>query len=83
MYILYWMLACVLAVLFFVYCVNTGRVNWATLFLIILLIASTISMVNGIMLFCNRSDTENKQVELEELKTQAGKNKNLKCMVLL
>ena len=70
MYILYWTLACILAVLFFVYCVNTGRVNWATLFLIILLIASMISMVNGIMLFCNRSDTENKQVELEELKTQ-------------
>ena len=70
MHILYWMLACVLAVLFFVYCVNTGRVNWATLFLIILLIAGVISIGNGIILFCNRSDAVNKQAELEELKTQ-------------
>ena len=70
MYILYWTLACVLSVLFFVYCVNTGRFNWATLFFIILLIAGVISMANGIMLFCNRNDAENKQVELEELKTQ-------------
>ena len=70
MYILYWTLACVLAVLFFVYCVNTGRFNWATLFLIILLIAGIISIGNGIILFCNRSDAVNKQIELEELKTE-------------
>ena len=70
MYILYWTLACVLSILFFVYCVNTGRFNWATLFLIILLIASVISITNGIILFCNRSDAENKQAELEELTTQ-------------
>ena len=70
MYILYWTLACVLSVLFFVYCVNTGRFNWATLFFIILLIAGVISIGNGLILFCNRSDAENKQVELEELKTQ-------------
>ena len=70
MYILYWTLACVLSVLFFVYCVNTDRFNWATLFSIILIISSVISIVNGLMLFCNRSGTENKQAELEELKTQ-------------
>lgn len=70
MFILYWLLACVLSVLFFVYCANIERFNWATLFIIILIIASVISMVNGIKLFCNRSDAENKQVELEELKTQ-------------
>ena len=70
MYILYWTLACVLSILFFVYCVNTDRFNWATLFSIILIISSVISIVNGLMLFCNRSDAENKQVELEELKTQ-------------
>ena len=70
MFILYWTLACVLSILFFVYCVNTGRVNWATLFLIILLIAGVISIGNGLILFCNRSDAENKQAELEELKTQ-------------
>ena len=70
MYILYWTLACVLSILFFVYCINTDRFNWATLFSIILIIASVISIVNGINLFCNRSDAENKQVELEELKTQ-------------
>ena len=70
MYILYWTLACVLSILFFVYCVITDRFNWATLFLIILLIAGVISIGNGIILFCNRSDAENKQVELEELKTQ-------------
>ena len=70
MYILYWALACVLSILFFVYCINTDRFNWATLFSIILIIASVISIVNGINLFCNRSDAENKQVELEELKTQ-------------
>ena len=70
MFILYWTLACVLSVLFFVYCANIERFNWATLFIIILIIASVISMVNGIALFCNRSDAENKQVELEELKTQ-------------
>lgn len=70
MFILYWTLACVLSVLFFVYCANIERFNWATLFIIILIIASVISMVNGIKLFCNRSDAENKQVELEELKTQ-------------
>lgn len=70
MHILYWMLACVLSILFFVYCVNTDRFKWATLFFIILLIAGVIYMANGIMLFCNRSDAENKQAELEELKTQ-------------
>lgn len=70
MHILYWTLACVLSVLFFVYCTNIDRYNWATLFIIILMIASVISMVNGVILFCNRSDAENKQVELEELKTQ-------------
>ena len=70
MYILYWTLACVLSILFFVYCVNTDRFNWATLFLIILLIAGVISIGNGLILFCNRSDAENKQAELEELKTQ-------------
>ena len=70
MHILFWALACVLSVLFFVYCANIERFNWATLFIIILMIASVISMVNGIKLFCNRSDAENKQVELEELKTQ-------------
>ena len=70
MYILYWTLACVLSILFFVYCVITDRFNWATIFIIIFLIASVISMANGIMLFCNRSDAENKQAELEELKTQ-------------
>ena len=70
MYILYWALACVLSILFFVDCLNTGRFNWATLFLIILLIAGVISIGNGLILFCNRSDAENKQAELEELKTQ-------------
>ena len=70
MYILYWTLACVLSILFFVYCVITDRFNWATLFLIILLIAGVISIGNGLILFCNRSDAENKQAELEELKTQ-------------
>ena len=70
MHILFWALACVLSILFFVCCINTDRFNWATLFSIILIIASVISIVNGINLFCNRSDAENKQVELEELKTQ-------------
>ena len=70
MYILYWALACVLSILLFVYCINTDRFNWATLFSIILIIASVISIVNGINLFCNRSDAENKQIELEELKTE-------------
>ena len=70
MYILYWMLACVLSILFFVYCVNTDRFNWATLFSIILIISSVISIVNWIALFCNRRDAVNKQAELEELKTQ-------------
>lgn len=70
MYILYWTLACVLSILFFVYCTNTDRFNWATLFLIILLIAGIISIGNGIILFCNRSDAVNKQIELEELKTE-------------
>lgn len=70
MYILYWTLACILSILFFVYCVNTDRFNWATLFIIILIIASVISIANGIILFCNRSDAVNKQAELEELKTQ-------------
>ena len=70
MYILYWALACILSILFFMYCVNTDRFNWATLFSIILIISSVISITNGLMLFCNRSNTENKQAELEELKTQ-------------
>ena len=70
MYILYWALACILSILFFMYCVNTDRFNWATLFSIILIISSVISITNGLMLFCNRSITENKQAELEELKTQ-------------
>ena len=70
MFILYWTLACVLSILFFVYCTNTDRFNWATLFLIILLIAGIISIGNGIILFCNRSDAVNKQIELEELKTE-------------
>ena len=70
MFILYWLLACVFSILFFVYCVNTDRFNWATLFLIILTIAGIISIGNGIILFCNRSDAVNKQAELEELKTQ-------------
>ena len=70
MYILYYTLACILSILFFVYCVNTDRFNWATLFIIILIIASVISIANGIILFCNRSDAVNKQAELEELKTQ-------------
>ena len=70
MFIFYWVLACVFSIFFFVYCVNTDRFNWATLFSIILIISSVIFMVNGIKLFCNRSDAENKQVELEELKTQ-------------
>ena len=62
MFIVYWLLACALSVLFFVYCANIERFNWATLFIIILMITSVISMVNGIKLFCNRSDAENKQV---------------------
>ena len=70
MNILYWILACILSVLFFAYCINVGRFNWATLFSIILIISSVISITNGLMLFCNRSNTENKQAELEELKTQ-------------
>ena len=70
MFILYWTLACVLSILFFVYCTNTDRFNWATSFLIILLIAGIISIGNGIILFCNRSDAVNKQIELEELKTE-------------
>ena len=70
MFIFYWLLACVLSILLFVYCVNTDRFNWATLFSIILIISSVISIVNGLMLFCNRSDAVNKQAELEELKTQ-------------
>ena len=70
MHILFWALACILSVLFFMYCFNTGRFNWATLFLIILPIAGVISIGNGLILFCNSSDAENKQAELEELKTQ-------------
>ena len=70
MFIFYWLLACVLSILFFVYCVNTDRFNWATLFSIIVIVAGVISISNGIILFCNRSDAENKQIELEELKTQ-------------
>ena len=70
MFVLYWLLACVFSIIFFVYCNNTDRFNWAILFLIILTIAGVISMGNGIILLCNRSDAENKQAELEELKTQ-------------
>ena len=70
MYILYWMLACVLSILFFVYCVITDRFNWATIFIIVVIVAGVISIGDGLMLFCNRSDAENKQAELEELKTQ-------------
>lgn len=70
MFIFYWLLACVFSIFFFVYCVNTDRFNWATLFSITLIVAGVIFMVNGIILFCNRSDAVNKQAELEELKTQ-------------
>ena len=70
MHILYWMLACVLSVLFFVYCINTDRFNWATLFSIIVIVAGVIFISNGIILFCNRVEAGNKQTELEELKTQ-------------
>ena len=70
MYILYWMLACVLSILFFVYCVNTSRFNWASIFIIIVIGAGVIFIANGIFLFANRVEAENKQVELEELKTQ-------------
>ena len=70
MFILYWLLACVLSVLFFVYCVNTDRFNWATLFSIIIIVAGIIFIGNGIFLFANRVEAGNKQVELEELKTQ-------------
>ena len=56
MFIFYWLLACVLSILFFVYCVNTDRFNWATLFSIIVIVAGVISISNGIILFCNRSD---------------------------
>ena len=70
MHILFWALAFVLSIFFFVYCVNTDRFNWATLFSITLIVAGVIFMVNGIILFCNRSDAVNKQAELEELKTQ-------------
>ena len=70
MFIFYWLLACVFSIFFFVYCVNTDRFNWATLFSITLIVAGVIFMSNGIMLLCNRSDAENKQIELEELKTQ-------------
>ena len=70
MYILYWTLACVLSILFFVYCVNTDRFNWATLFIIIVIGAGIIFIANGIFLFANRVEAENKQTELEELKTQ-------------
>ena len=70
MYILYWTLACVLSILFFVYCVNTDRFNWATLFSIIVIVDGAIFISNGIFLFANRVEAENKQTELEELKTQ-------------
>ena len=70
MFIFYWLLACVFSIFFFVYCVNTDRFNWATLFSITLIVAGVIFMSNGIMLLCNRSDAENKQIELEELKTE-------------
>ena len=70
MYILYWTLTCILSILFFVYCTNTDRFNCALLFLITLTVAGIISISNGIILFCNRSDAVNKQIELEELKTE-------------
>ena len=70
MYILYWALACVLSILLFVYCINTDRFNWATLFIIIVIIAGVIFIANGIFLFANRVEAGNKQTELEELKTQ-------------
>ena len=70
MYILYWTLACVLSILFFVYCINTGRFNLATLFIIVVIITGVIFIASGITLFANRVEAENKQVELEELKTQ-------------
>lgn len=70
MFIFYWLLACVFSIFFFVYCVNTDRFNWATLFSITLIVAGVIFMSNGITLLCNRSDAENKQIELEELKTE-------------
>ena len=62
MFIFYWLLACVFSIFFFVYCVNTDRFNWATLFSITLIVAGVIFMSNGIMLLCNRSDAENKQI---------------------
>ena len=70
MHILFWALAFVLSVLFFVYCANIDRFIWATLFIIVIIVSGVISMSNGIMLLCNRSDTENKQIELEELKEE-------------
>lgn len=70
MHILFWALACVLSILFFVYCVNTDRFNWATLFSIIVIVAGAIFISNGIFLFANRVEAGNKQTELEELKTQ-------------
>ena len=70
MYILYWTLACVLSILFFVYCTNTDRFNCALLFLITLIVTGIISISSGIILLCNRIDAENKQIELEELKTE-------------
>lgn len=70
MFIFYWLLACVFSIFFFVYCVNTDRFNWATLFSITLIVAGVIFMSNGIMLLCNRINAEYKQIELEELKTE-------------
>lgn len=70
MYISYWLLACVLSVLFFVYCISTDKFNLATLFFITLLITGVISMANSFTLLCNRSVAEDKQAELEELKTE-------------
>ena len=70
MYISYWLLVCVLSMLFFIYCINTDRFSWATLFFITLLITGVISMANSLILLCNKSDAKDKQTELEELKTE-------------
>lgn len=70
MHILYWMLACVLSILFFIYCINTDRFNWASIFSIIIIGAGAIFISNGIFLFANRVEAGTKQVELEGLKTQ-------------
>ena len=70
MYILYWALACVLSILLFVYCINTDRFNWATIFFIIVIVAGVLSISGSLSLILNKAEAENKQAELEELKTQ-------------